>query len=57
MSDEPLPGDPYADYAQQHMDPALATLTLAYEVRTLIMLEHPHVEHETVTNQMKDNNT
>ena len=29
-----LPGNPYADYAQQHMDPALATLALAHEQRT-----------------------
>jgi hypothetical protein len=44
-----LPGNPYADYAQQHMDPALA-----WEIRTLIMLEHPHVGHEQVEARMKE---
>lgn len=29
-----LPGNPYAHYAEAHMDPALATLALAYEQRT-----------------------
>ena len=49
-----LPNNPYAEYAQQHMDPALATLALAWEIRTLTMLEHPHIEHETVTARLKE---
>ena len=50
-----LPGNPYADYAQAHMDPAQALLALAWEIRTLVMLEHPNVEHEQVTARLKEN--
>ena len=49
-----LPGNPYAGIAAAHNDTTQALLALAYEIRTLIMLEHPHIEHETVTKRMKD---
>ena len=49
-----LPGNPYAIHGAQGGPEALALLALAYEIRTLIMLEHPHIEHETVTKRMKD---
>lgn len=41
-----LDDNPYAKYAQAHMDPALALLALAWEIRTLTMLEHPWIDHE-----------
>ena len=37
-----LPGNPYADYAQQHMDPALATLALAHEIAELRRIIDPY---------------
>ena len=37
-----LPGNPYADYAQAHMDPALATLALAYEIAQIRRILDPH---------------
>lgn len=49
-----LPGNPYAHYAEVHMDPALATLALAYEIRTLVMLEHPHVDHIETVARLKE---
>ena len=49
-----LPGNPYAIHGAQGGPEAQALLALAYEIRTLIMLEHPHIEHETVTKRMKD---
>ena len=49
-----LPGNPYAGIAAAHNDTTQATLALAWEIRTLIMLEQPHVEHETVTARLKD---
>ena len=49
-----LPGNPYAEYAQAHMDPAQATLALAWEIRTLVMLEHPWIDHEEVAARLKE---
>lgn len=49
-----LPGNPYAFYGAQGGPEAQATLALAWEIRTLIMLEHPHIEHETITARMKE---
>ena len=49
-----LPGNPFAVHGAQGGPEAQAALALAYEIRTLIMLEHPHIEHETVTKRMKD---
>ena len=37
-----LNNNPYADYAQQHMDPALATLALAYEIAQIRRILDPH---------------
>ena len=37
-----LPGNPYADYAQQHMDPALALLALAYEIAEIRRIMDPY---------------
>ena len=48
-----LPGNPYAIHGAQGGPEAQATLALAWEIRTLIMLEHPHIEHEEVTTRMK----
>ena len=48
-----LPGNPFALHGAQGGPEAQALLALAWEIRTLIMLEHPHVEHETVTARMK----
>ena len=49
-----LPGNPFALHGAQGGPEAQALLALAWEIRTLIMLEHPHIEHETVTKRMKD---
>ena len=49
-----LPGNPFALHGAQGGPEAQALLALAWEIRTLTMLEHPHVEHETVTKRMKD---
>ena len=46
--------NPYEELARTHQDPALATLALAWEIRTLIMLEHPWIEHETITARLKE---
>ena len=37
-----LDGNPYAQYAQAHMDPALATLALAYEIAQIRRILDPH---------------
>ena len=41
-----LPGNPFAIHGAQGGPEAQALLALAWEIRTLTMLEHPHVEHE-----------
>ena len=41
MSDN-LANNPYAKYAQAHMDPALATLALAYEIAEIRRIIDPH---------------
>ena len=51
-----LPGNPYAGIAAAHNDTTQAILALAWEIRTLIMLEHPHIEHEEVAARLKENN-
>ena len=42
MNRDPLPGNPYAQYAQHHMDPALATLALAYEIAQIRRIMDPY---------------
>ena len=42
MSTDPLPGNPFAIYAQQHMDPALAALALAYEIAQIRRILDPY---------------
>ena len=37
-----LDDNPYAEYAQAHMDPALATLALAYEIAELRRIIDPY---------------
>ena len=37
-----LPGNPYAEYAQAHMDPALALLALAYEIAEIRRVLDPY---------------
>lgn len=49
-----LPGNPYAHYAEVHMDPALATLALAYEIRTRSMIEDPYSVPEEWKPRMKE---
>ena len=49
-----LQDNPYALHAAQGGPEAQATLALAWEIRTLIMLEHPHIEHETITARLKE---
>ena len=49
-----LPGNPYAFYGAQGGPEAQALLALAWEIRTLVMLEHPHVEHEEVAARLKE---
>ena len=41
-----LPNNPYADYAQAHMDPALATLALAYEIAQIRRILDPHDDRQ-----------
>ena len=48
-----LPGNPYALHGAQGGPEAQATLALAWEIRTLTMLEHPHVGHEQVVARLK----
>ena len=49
-----LPGNPYAVHGAQGGPEAQALLALAWEIRTLTMLEHPHVEHEEVAARLKE---
>ena len=37
-----LDNNPYAQYAQAHMDPALATLALAYEIAEMRRVLDPY---------------
>ena len=37
-----LDNNPYAQYAQAHMDPALATLALAYEIAQIRRMLDPY---------------
>ena len=41
-----LDDNPYAEYAQAHMDPALATLTLAYEIAEIRRILDPHDDRQ-----------
>ena len=41
-----LPNNPYAIHGAQGGPEAQALLALAWEIRTLTMLEHPWIEHE-----------
>lgn len=50
MSTENLPGNPFASYAQQHMDPALATLALAYEIAQIRRILDPHDDRRSSGN-------
>lgn len=43
-----FPGNPYAGYAMASSDPAEVLKVIAYELRTLTMLEHPYVDHNDV---------
>ena len=49
-----LPGNPFALHGAQGGPEAQALLALAWEIRTLAMLEHPHIEHEEVAARMKE---
>ena len=49
-----LPGNPYAFYGAQGGPEAQALLALAYEIRTLTMLEHPWIDHEEVEARLKE---
>ena len=46
-----LPGNPYAEYAQAHMDPALATLALAYEIAQIRRILDPHDDRRSSGNE------
>ena len=46
-----LPGNPFALYAQQHMDPALATLALAYEIAQIRRILDPHDDTRSSSNE------
>ena len=46
-----LDDNPYADYAQQHMDPALATLALAYEIAQIRRVLDPHDDRRSSGNE------
>ena len=41
-----LPGNPFELHGAQGGPEAQALLALAWEIRTLTMLEHPHINHE-----------
>jgi hypothetical protein len=41
-----LDNNPYAQYAQAHMDPALATLALAYEIAQIRRILDPHDDRQ-----------
>ena len=45
-----LHGNPYAEYAQTHMDPALATLALAYEIAQIRRVLDPHDDRRSNDN-------
>ena len=49
-----LPGNPFALHGAQGGPEAQALLALAWEIRTLIMLEHPHVGHEAIDARLKE---
>lgn len=49
-----LPGNPYAAYAEVHMDPALATLALAYETRTRSMIEFAYTDANEVMTRLTE---
>ena len=50
-----LPNNPYAIHGAQGGPEAQALLALAWEIRTLTMLEHPHVEHEETLTRLTGN--
>ena len=50
-----LPGNPYAGIAAAHNDTTQATLALAWEIRTLTMLEHPWIDHEETLTRLTGN--
>ena len=45
-----LHGNPYAEYAQAHMDPALATLALAYEIAQIRRILDPYDDRRSKNN-------
>lgn len=49
-----LPNNPYAEYAQTHMDPALATLALAYEIRTANLINFAYTDANEIIERLKD---
>ena len=49
-----LPGNPYAIHGAQGGPEAQALLALAWEIRTLVMLEHPRVGHEAIDARLKE---
>lgn len=49
-----LPGNPFAGVAAAHGDVTQAVLALAYEIRTLTMLDHPYVDHNDVQKRITD---
>ena len=46
--------NPYEELARTHQDPALATLALAYEIRTRSMIEDPYSVPEEWKPRMKE---
>ena len=50
-----LPGNPFALHGAQGGPEAQATLALAWEIRTLTMLEHPWIDHEETLTRLTGN--
>ena len=50
-----LPGNPYAIHGAQGGPEAQALLALAWEIRTLTMLEHPWIDHEETLTRLTGN--
>lgn len=50
MNPNNLDNNPYALYAQQHQDPALATLALAYEIAEIRRVIDPYDDRRSGSN-------
>ena len=51
MSSNKLPGNPFALYAEAHMDPALALLALAYEIAEIRRVLDPYDDRRSSGNE------